>query len=305
MSTEKKTLFKRIHFLNPISNQTQMLKIKKNIIEESTKFPVPISTQVGNKVLTIYIDENFKVRATDISYFIPDLVPYPKEQVSLSPPNAQTLFQETQFKIFKNQLLQDSGVSGDSGESQKSQGHASDGKILMVGLSKVGKSSIVKRLAHDLYDPNIKPTLGSNIIKIFLEEMNFQIFDMGGQEKLRSQWFRQFPHFSAIIFVVNLTQSEKMWEETKKEFQHVHKYYFQDLGISAQTPLLILGNKLDLLSEPRGNHNTEIQQLVSHLELNVLPVNYHVGLTSALNNEGIIPNFKWLVRNYILMRKEL
>jgi hypothetical protein len=63
------------------------------------------------------------------------------------------------------------------------------GKLLILGLSSVGKTSILTRITSNQYSPNIKPTLGMQIIKSAIDKFDFRIYDVGGQERLRKDWY--------------------------------------------------------------------------------------------------------------------
>ncbi len=58
-------------------------------------------------------------------------------------------------------------------------------KIVLLGDQAVGKSSIINRFIHDIFDPDSKPTVGIDFIyqNIYLEEkvIRLQIWDTAGQ----------------------------------------------------------------------------------------------------------------------------
>ena len=57
------------------------------------------------------------------------------------------------------------------------------GKIMVLGLRAVGKTSILKRVSTGNFDENVRPTLGTQILKTVIEELRFLVYDMGGQKK--------------------------------------------------------------------------------------------------------------------------
>nr|MDO8087879.1 ADP-ribosylation factor-like protein [Candidatus Sigynarchaeum springense] len=54
------------------------------------------------------------------------------------------------------------------------------GKMLILGLQAVGKSSIINVVTGKKFNPGIKPTLGMQIIKSAVDAFKFNIYDLGG-----------------------------------------------------------------------------------------------------------------------------
>ena len=63
------------------------------------------------------------------------------------------------------------------------------GNILILGINKVGKTSIIKQLKEKKFASNIKPTLALTLIKLIIDTYLFKIIDVGGQKRLRDQWW--------------------------------------------------------------------------------------------------------------------
>ena len=60
-------------------------------------------------------------------------------------------------------------------------------KVVMVGLDNAGKTTILYRLhLGEAIDTN--PTVGSNVEEVVHRNVRFQVWDLGGQEKLRRVW---------------------------------------------------------------------------------------------------------------------
>lgn len=64
-------------------------------------------------------------------------------------------------------------------------------RILILGLDNAGKTTIVKKLNGDDVD-SISPTLGFNINTLIHKEHQINVWDIGGQQTLRSYWRNYF-----------------------------------------------------------------------------------------------------------------
>ena len=82
-------------------------------------------------------------------------------------------------------------------------------KIVMVGLDNAGKSTILYRLhLGDVIETH--PTVGSNVEEVTHRNVRFQVWDLGGQDKLRKVWSTYFVGAHAIILVVDSTDRERI-----------------------------------------------------------------------------------------------
>jgi predicted GTPase len=66
--------------------------------------------------------------------------------------------------------------------------------------------------------------------------------------------------------------------------------------VPKDTPVLILANKIDLC--PKAPTEKQIEKI---LKPKSFDINYKIGLVSALKNEGIEDNFKWLVKAFLFV----
>lgn len=172
------------------------------------------------------------------------------------------------------------------------------GNLVFFGLQAVGKSSIIKRLSSGMYDANIRPTLGTQIVRSMLESMQFQIYDLGGQESIRKHWFDRPLSPSAIVYVVDCTRNPDENKLAKYEFDRVVNHYFGKNPmekIENKTPVLILVNKTDL------NQTCEEDFYEKLLKPKNFKINYKIGCVSALLNEGIMENVKWMVQQLLTL----
>ena len=116
-------------------------------------------------------------------------------------------------------------------------------KVLLVGNSSVGKTSIMLRYLDDFFVENFLPTVGIDFKTKMVghngKNIKVNLWDTAGQEKFRTLTTSYYKGANAVIFVFDITERESFFQlrdwimETKK---HVGNDF---MGI-------IVGNKLDL-----------------------------------------------------------
>lgn len=170
--------------------------------------------------------------------------------------------------------------------------NANIGTILFLGISKVGKSTILERLRKNAFNPNTKPTLTTTLMQAMIGSYNFKVVDVSGQKGLRYQWWSYTTNPDAVIFVLDINETAERVEETKFEFKKLQTR-FEKGALSEVTPVLICANKIDLHEDPR------MEVVQDMLELTADAKKFKVLLTSAKTGEGIEEGFKWLVNKLI------
>ncbi|KAM8888116.1 ADP-ribosylation factor-like protein 4D [Synchiropus splendidus] len=153
--------------------------------------------------------------------------------------------------------------------------------VVVVGLDSAGKTSLLYRLKLKDFVETI-PTKGFNMEKVKLavggsRVINFQVWDVGGQEKLRPLWKSYTRRTDGIVFVVDSTEVERM-EEAKVELHKITRTS-ENQGV----PVLILANKQDLDS---ALALSEVEKLLSVHELSMYTL-YHVQSCSAVDGQGV------------------
>ena len=127
-------------------------------------------------------------------------------------------------------------------------------KMILLGESGVGKTSIIKRYLHDKFDLNETSTLSMNyvgkIIEIKGQKIQLNIWDTIGQEKYRSI-SKLFLNETKIVMLVYSIISKRSFDE----LEYWYNLYKDLLG--EETILGIAGNKMDLyleqeISEEKG-----------------------------------------------------
>lgn len=118
--------------------------------------------------------------------------------------------------------------------------------IVVIGLDCAGKTSLLYRLKLQEFVETI-PTKGFNMERIKMAMGSskttataFQVWDVGGQEKLRPLWKSYTRRTDGLVFVVDAAEVERM-EEAKVELHRITR-----LAENQGVPVLLLANKQDL-----------------------------------------------------------
>lgn len=170
--------------------------------------------------------------------------------------------------------------------------------VVVIGLDSAGKTSLLYRLKLREFVKTI-PTKGFNTEKIKVSmgasrSISFQVWDVGGQEKLRPLWKSYTRRTDGMVFVVDSTELERM-EEAKVELHKITRTS-ENQGV----PVLVLANKQDL---DAALTVSEVEKLLSVHELSAHTL-HHVQGCSAVDGQGLQPGLEKL-HEMILKRKKM
>jgi len=89
-------------------------------------------------------------------------------------------------------------------------------KILIMGLDNSGKTSILlclKGIKNLLSFYSIRPTKGADVVAFKISDLNYSIWDFGGQEAFREEYLENFNQYiigtSKIIYVIDIQDIER------------------------------------------------------------------------------------------------
>jgi ADP-ribosylation factor protein 1 len=84
-------------------------------------------------------------------------------------------------------------------------------RILMVGLDAAGKTTILYKLK---FGGNVStlPTIGFNVETVAYKNINFTVWDVGGQDRIRPLWRHYYVNAQALIFVVDSNDRDRISE---------------------------------------------------------------------------------------------
>ncbi|OHS97800.1 Ras-related protein Rab-18 [Tritrichomonas foetus] len=121
-------------------------------------------------------------------------------------------------------------------------------KVIIVGDSGVGKTSIVNRYVFNEFDPDIKPTITIGYESAFYtvpsgETVKIGIWDPAGQEKFRSLTRHFYRNIQGAILVYDVTNKETL--------KHLDEYWIPQLEecTTESYVSIVVGNKTDMKNE--------------------------------------------------------
>lgn len=122
-------------------------------------------------------------------------------------------------------------------------------KLLLLGDSAVGKTSLINMYISHSFKEEYHATLGVNIVTkdVNLEEINAKarliFWDLAGQEKYNLSQTLYFQGVSGALFVYDLTRDDS-FKNIKKKWLTDYKQHAQKVG-----SYILIGNKVDLVDE--------------------------------------------------------
>ncbi|KAL7151029.1 hypothetical protein ABFS83_04G004100 [Erythranthe nasuta] len=158
-------------------------------------------------------------------------------------------------------------------------------RILMVGLDAAGKTTILYKLKLGEIVTTI-PTIGFNVETVEFKNINFTVWDIGGQDKIRPLWRYYFQNTQGLIFVVDSIDRDRIVEARDE----LHKMLNEDQLRDAV--LLVFANKQDL---PNAMNAAEItDKLGLH---SIGKRHWYIQSTCATSGEGLYEGLDWLSNN--------
>ncbi|KAF9937733.1 hypothetical protein BGZ67_000945 [Mortierella alpina] len=126
-------------------------------------------------------------------------------------------------------------------------------KLVLLGEAAVGKSSLVLRFVNDEFQENKEPTIGAAFLtqKCRLEDkvIKFEIWDTAGQERFHSLAPMYYRNAQAAVVVYDVTKASSL-EKAKSWVKELQRQANPNIVIA------LTGNKVDLVSERRGQRNS-------------------------------------------------
>ena len=160
-------------------------------------------------------------------------------------------------------------------------------KLLIIGDSEVGKTSVLSRYTKDIFNLNYLATAG---IEFFTKDDNIdnkivriELWDTAGQEKFHSLTAAFFRNAEGIIVMFDVTNSIS-FENIRNWTESIKTHMSSEID---NIPVIIVGNKIDL-------NEREIKTQEANQYCNELGYKYFE--TSAKTGENVNQTIKYLVK---------
>merc|ERR1712039_1069020 len=159
-----------------------------------------------------------------------------------------------------------------------------DMRILMVGLDAAGKTTILYRLKLGEVVTTV-PTVGFNVETVEYKNINFTVWDIGGQDKIRKLWRYYYQGTQGLIFVVDSNDRDRFEDACEELAKMLMGDEMRD------AVFLVLANKQDLpnsltaaeVTEKLGLHSMRNRQ-------------WFIQSTCATTGDGLYEGLDWLSR---------
>jgi len=155
-------------------------------------------------------------------------------------------------------------------------------RILMVGLDAAGKTTILYKLKLGEIVTTI-PTIGFNVETVEYKNIQFTVWEVGGQDTIRPLWRHYFQNTQGIIFVVDSNDRDRVVEAREELQRMLNEDELRD------ALLLVFANKQDL---PNAMNAAEITDKLGLHSLRQRA--WYIQSTCATSGDGLYEGLEWL-----------
>ena len=156
-------------------------------------------------------------------------------------------------------------------------------RILILGLDNAGKTTLLYRLKIGEVVTTI-PTIGFNVESVTYKNLNFNVWDLGGQTSIRPYWRCYYANTAAVVFVIDSTDVERLETASGELRAMLNEDELRDAA------LLVFANKQD---QPGAKGAGEISEALKLGELK--DRNWSIMACSAIDGRGVNEGMDWLV----------
>jgi len=144
-------------------------------------------------------------------------------------------------------------VAGPNRPNGATQGRVCQFKVVLLGESAVGKSSLVLRFVKGQFHEYQESTIGAAFLTqtICIDDttVKFEIWDTAGQERFRTITSSYYRGAHGIIIVYDVTDQES-FNNVKQWLQEIDRYASENVN------KLLVGNKSDLTTKKTVDYTT-------------------------------------------------
>ena len=135
---------------------------------------------------------------------------------------------------------------------------------------------------------NTIPTIGFNVETVRYKKINFNVWDVGGQDKIRTLWRYYYEGAQGLIFVIDSNDHSRV----KQARDELHKMLRVDE--LQNTKVLVLANKQDLPHAIPPAELAEKLQLSKAAASGGISQEWYIQGCSAVSGDGLFEGLDWL-----------
>lgn len=114
-------------------------------------------------------------------------------------------------------------------------------KVVVIGDSGVGKTSLVDRYIHDTFDDNVNATPGASFSTRKVElggyRIKMQIWDTAGQERFKALTAMYYRECDAVLLVCSVVNKDSL--------KSIKEWYNDVMANAEPSVLVVVGSKVD------------------------------------------------------------
>lgn len=167
-------------------------------------------------------------------------------------------------------------------------------ELAIAGLDGSGKTTFAGVLREEEAAQSTTPTIGLVVTRARQRGIDVVLWDLGGHQRFREDWGRHVRGCGALVFVVDCSDPSR-FREARQTLQRL----VED-PVVGRLPLLVLANKVDLLS-PLERATAEVrgwEELARELHLDAMETScgrWSVLGVSATRRTNLDKVLRWLV----------
>ena len=156
-------------------------------------------------------------------------------------------------------------------------------KVIMIGLDAAGKTTLLYRMKMGETVHTI-PTIGFNVETIQMGCLQCNVWDIGGQDKLRNLWSHYTLGADLLIFVIDSHDLDRV-PTARRELCRMR----QDESLS-DAPVLVFANKQDM---PGAVSSSDLKQMLFPDQDQEPSVPYKIQPCIATTGFGVDEGLQW------------